>query len=164
VEEGEIDKQLKADAEKLNKEKKILILGWWSRSVNAPRLFNPSIYINLHLGSGESGKSTTMKQLRLMHSATFEKDELVDFKNVVNQNILVNLQSIVTGLEKDEISLCETNTALAESLMQIDPQDFYAKPFTTDLLHIVRTLSKNELVLNSIKTKVSKYNLDDSVK
>jgi guanine nucleotide-binding protein subunit alpha len=41
-----------------------------------------------NLGAGESGKSTILKQMRLIHSTGFKTNERKGFRNVIFQNII----------------------------------------------------------------------------
>jgi len=60
-----IDRTIKADKRRQDKEVKILLLG-----------------------AGESGKSTVLKQMRLIHSNGFRESERKAFRNVIFQNII----------------------------------------------------------------------------
>ncbi|CAO3634218.1 unnamed protein product [Cunninghamella blakesleeana] len=50
----------------------------------------------LLLGSGESGKSTFLKQVRLIHDGGFSKEERLAFRDIIVKNLL---QSMITLLE-----------------------------------------------------------------
>eukprot|EP01111_Echinosteliopsis_oligospora_P003013 TRINITY_DN1484_c0_g1_i1.p1 TRINITY_DN1484_c0_g1~~TRINITY_DN1484_c0_g1_i1.p1 ORF type:complete len:348 (-),score=76.88 TRINITY_DN1484_c0_g1_i1:87-1130(-) len=49
----------------------------------------------LLLGTGESGKSTFAKQLKILHMQGFTKEELVHYKNVLQSNVLVGIATLV---------------------------------------------------------------------
>jgi len=49
----------------------------------------------LLLGTGESGKSTFLKQLRIIHSSGFTDQERTLYKKVVRENIVQNMRSLV---------------------------------------------------------------------
>jgi len=73
----EIDKQIEEDAKKFKKECKILLLG-----------------------SGESGKSTIVKQMKIIHQNGYTRDELLVFRLVVYDNLIESAQAIVKQMRK----------------------------------------------------------------
>ncbi|KAF9520548.1 hypothetical protein BS47DRAFT_1357368 [Hydnum rufescens UP504] len=72
-----IDKQLEEDSRRLRKECKILLLG-----------------------SGESGKSTIVKQMKIIHQNGYNQDELLLYRSVVNKNLVDSAQAIVNAMRK----------------------------------------------------------------
>ncbi|GFT12802.1 guanine nucleotide-binding protein subunit alpha [Trichonephila clavipes] len=52
----------------------------------------------LLLGAGESGKSTLVKQMKIIHSDGFTIDELKSFKPTVLDNILSSMKYVLTGM------------------------------------------------------------------
>ncbi|KAJ3376284.1 hypothetical protein AMAG_04691 [Allomyces macrogynus ATCC 38327] len=69
---AEIDRQLALDAEKFKRECKILLLG-----------------------SGESGKSTIVKQMKIIHQSGFTKAELIGYRSIVFANITDSLRGLI---------------------------------------------------------------------
>ena len=60
-------------------------------------------------GSGESGKSTIVKQMKIIHKNGFTPAELTDFRPVVYKNVFDSAKQVVlymrkTGLECVEFS------------------------------------------------------------
>jgi len=49
----------------------------------------------LLLGTGESGKSTIAKQLRILHLDGFTKDELAHYKSVLESNIMMGIARLI---------------------------------------------------------------------
>jgi len=54
----------------------------------------------LLLGTGESGKSTFAKQLKILHLAGFSKEELVHYKGVLHSNIMVGIATLIEQAPK----------------------------------------------------------------
>lgn len=54
----------------------------------------------LLLGSGESGKSTFLKQMRIIHGQKFQEEELVGYKSVIYANIVKGMKVLVDARDK----------------------------------------------------------------
>ncbi|KZP09502.1 G-protein alpha subunit [Athelia psychrophila] len=79
-----IDLQIEADSRKFRKECKILLLG-----------------------SGESGKSTIVKQMKIIHQDGFNHDELMTYRMTIYRNLVDSAQSIILAMRKIGVD-CET--------------------------------------------------------
>lgn len=55
------------------------------------------------LGAGESGKSTFLKQMQIIHGSGFSKDELIVYRTQVYENILKGMVGLING--KTELKL-----------------------------------------------------------
>lgn len=78
----EIDEQLKIESEKANKDVKILLLG-----------------------AGETGKSTIVKQMKILHQNGYTQEERLKFKPIVYNNIIESLATILQAMSDLNISL-----------------------------------------------------------
>ncbi|KAF8929027.1 Guanine nucleotide-binding protein alpha-2 subunit [Dissophora ornata] len=72
-----IDRGLEEDNRRLKKECKILLLG-----------------------SGESGKSTIVKQMKVIHQGGYSTEELATYKLTVYKNLIDSAQALVLAMEK----------------------------------------------------------------
>lgn len=54
----------------------------------------------LLLGAGESGKSTFLKQMRIIHNYSFEPDQLLEYRACVFQNVLRGMKVLVDARRK----------------------------------------------------------------
>ncbi|GAA5816427.1 hypothetical protein MFLAVUS_009956 [Mucor flavus] len=81
-----IERQIKADEKKLRSEVKLLLLG-----------------------NGESGKSTVIKQMRLIHASGFDSSERESFRVIVFANITVAMQILLEIIEQLNIPLQHEN-------------------------------------------------------
>lgn len=52
----------------------------------------------LLLGSGESGKSTIVKQMKILHKNGFSKEELYEYKPFVYKNVLDCIKSVINAI------------------------------------------------------------------
>lgn len=58
----------------------------------------------LLLGSGESGKSTIVKQMKILHLNGYSPDELATFTPVIIRNIYDSIRNIILAVEKKQLS------------------------------------------------------------
>jgi G-protein alpha subunit. len=54
-------------------------------------------------GPGESGKSTFVKQMRIIHGSGFSEDDRRNFVRVVHHNLCVAMQTLIKAMEKLQI-------------------------------------------------------------
>lgn len=57
----------------------------------------------LLLGAGESGKSTFLKQMRIIHNVKFEQEQIKEYQQVIYQNIIKGMRVLVDARDKLEI-------------------------------------------------------------
>ncbi|KAJ8260928.1 hypothetical protein COCON_G00166510 [Conger conger] len=93
----EIEKQLRRDKRDSRRELKLLLLG-----------------------TGESGKSTFIKQMRIIHGSGYTIEDRRGFTRLVYQNILISMQAMIQALKTFNILLLDHNTAHAEMLSELD--------------------------------------------
>ncbi|CAI4223201.1 unnamed protein product [Auanema sp. JU1783] len=63
----------------------------------------------LLLGPGESGKSTCLKQMKLLHHNGFSDNELMEKRSVIFSNVVQNLSSVLMLLEEKHIPLDDSS-------------------------------------------------------
>ena len=54
----------------------------------------------LSSGSGESGKSTIVKQMKIIHQNGYSRDELIAFRPLIWKNLLESARDVVQALRK----------------------------------------------------------------
>ncbi|TGZ73113.1 hypothetical protein CRM22_001714 [Opisthorchis felineus] len=100
-----IDKTLKADGEATSKQAKLLLLG-----------------------AGESGKSTIVKQMKIIHQNGYSKEECMKYRPVVFNNTVQSMMAILRGMEHLDISFANeernTDAMLVLSFANTDVTEF----------------------------------------
>lgn len=108
-----IDKVIRADKKKYDRTVKILLLGMSGHFI---RLFSfPSplsccypvadvFLLSPPQGAGESGKSTIIKQMRIIHSGGFPIDERRQTRAVIYSNMIVAFKLLIEIMEAENIS------------------------------------------------------------
>jgi len=66
----------------------------------------------LLLGAGESGKSTFLKQMRIIHSVNYDVTAQLEFRKIIYQNILKGMKVLVDARKKLNIPLSDQNNEL----------------------------------------------------
>ncbi|KAG2233323.1 hypothetical protein INT48_007759 [Thamnidium elegans] len=106
-----IERQIKADEKKLRSEVKLLLLG-----------------------NGESGKSTVIKQMRLIHASGFDAGERESFRVIVFSNITVAMQILLEIIEQLNIPLQHENYSeyipLFQNVEPLKRDEPYPRPLT----------------------------------
>lgn len=97
----QIDRGLEEDSKKLRRECKILLLG-----------------------SGESGKSTIVKQMKIIHQNGYTQDELALYRHTIYKNVIDCAKALIGAMRQFEIEVeKEGNRELCDYIMEyaVDP-------------------------------------------
>src|ERR1700722_10068035 len=81
-----LDKQLKEGAERAAKDVKLLLLG-----------------------AGESGKSTILKQMKIIHMDGYSKEDFEQYREVVYSNTIQSLATIIRAMETLNIQFASSD-------------------------------------------------------
>ncbi|XP_076868186.1 guanine nucleotide-binding protein subunit alpha-14-like isoform X2 [Brachyhypopomus gauderio] len=77
----------------------------------------------LLLGTGESGKSTFIKQMRIIHGKGFSEEDRRGYTKLIFQNIFVAVQALIQAMEMLGIPfLDDKNTSFAAVLRRVTPE------------------------------------------
>jgi len=90
---AEIERQLKKDKRDARRELKLLLLGTDDEVRGHYERVPP------FSGTGESGKSTFIKQMRIIHGAGYTDEDKRGFIKLVFQNIFMAMQSMIRAME-----------------------------------------------------------------
>ena len=109
----EIDRNLQAEKKQLRAEIKILLLG-----------------------AGESGKSTFLKQMRIIHGEDFDEEARLEFRPTIYHNVMKGTKTLVRAMRTLNIQIQdEGNEAFCDILSNykssiFEPQEFlqYVEP------------------------------------
>ncbi|THU83244.1 guanine nucleotide binding protein, alpha subunit [Dendrothele bispora CBS 962.96] len=93
----------------------------------------------LLLGSGDSGKSTILKQMRLIHKVPFSSQEKESYRQLVWDNITKGFKNLLDAMEEMELKVSEQNLEYVDMIENAnDIQE--GKPFPIDYLVPLRSL------------------------
>ena len=71
---------------------------------------------SLFSGSRESGKSTIVKQMKIIHQGGFSDSELADYRPVVYENVLDSAQQVLIYMKKIGLECVEYSNRVRSSL------------------------------------------------
>ncbi|KAI8983317.1 heterotrimeric G protein alpha subunit 4 [Trametes punicea] len=124
VEVTEEEKRLHREAEKSLREAKIKL----SKQVKV-----------LLLGSGDSGKSTILKQMRLIHRVPFSSQEIESYRQLVFNNLTHGLTSVLEAMEDMELEVSPENQHLVQMIQDAsDIKD--GEPFPIEYRDVLKRL------------------------
>lgn len=127
---AEIERQLKKDKRDARRELKLLLLGECDRPViwvlvnhTAHRSrwsVRRAEFANgfLIAGTGESGKSTFIKQMRIIHGSGYTDDDKRGFIKLVFQNIFMAMQSMIRAMDMLKIPYENGDSAVRDHLQE----------------------------------------------
>jgi guanine nucleotide-binding protein G(i) subunit alpha len=121
-----IDKQLEEDSKRLRRECKILLLGMSlrrdSNSGHGWRSWDQRADHHC-VGSGESGKSTIVKQMKIIHLQGYTEDELYNYRPTVFKNLVECAKAVIAAMRQFELEpFIEENREYANFLTEYTPE------------------------------------------
>lgn len=116
----------------------------------------------LLLGAGESGKSTILKQMKLLHSEGFSKEERMAYTEIISSNTIQSMRVILDAMDMLEISLADPDANQdAAQLILNQPNQLDACALTGDVVRAIQTLWKDDGVKEAFQ-RSNEYQLNDS--
>jgi guanine nucleotide-binding protein subunit alpha len=99
-----IERALLDDRKRLEREVKILLLGSFLCPLPAIDIRNKGDRANgrLTIGAGDSGKSTIIKQMRILHQGGFDDEEKRAWKNTIFHNLVDAFLEILEIMQAEE--------------------------------------------------------------
>ncbi|ODN72747.1 guanine nucleotide-binding protein subunit alpha [Cryptococcus amylolentus CBS 6039] len=136
---NQIDRQLEDDQRKFRKECKILLLG-----------------------SGESGKSTIVKQMKIIHQNGYSKDELLTFRGIVHKNVLDSAQALIMAMRKIGVDPEDANNrAYADRILEYRIDADPSSTIPSEILFNIESLW-HDPVIPAVMDRSSEFYLMDS--
>jgi len=123
----EAEKQLKEAKQRLNNQVKVLLLG-----------------------SGDSGKSTILKQMRLIHTLPFTPTEIESYRQLIFGNLTHGLKYVTDGMEDLELKVNEENIPHLQ-LLESAPDIRDHEPYPTEYREALRALWRDPGVRAAFK-------------
>ncbi|KAI7898060.1 G protein alpha subunit [Cokeromyces recurvatus] len=113
----------------------------------------------LLLGAGESGKSTILKQMKLIHDGGFSKDEREAYKEIIFSNAIQSIHVLLESMQDLGISLGDPqrNQGFFEFIMQQKVNN----TMQPDIIRAIQSLWQDKGVQETFKRR-NEFQLNDS--
>ncbi|XP_029921456.1 guanine nucleotide-binding protein G(q) subunit alpha-like [Myripristis murdjan] len=116
----------------------------------------------LLLGTGESGKSTFIKQMRIIHGSGYSEEDKKGFTRLVYQNIVTAMQAMIHAMSTLQIPYkYEHNKAHARTVSEVDVEK--VSKFTNPYVDAIKSLW-NDPGIQECYNRKREYQLSDSAK
>ncbi|KAI8903417.1 hypothetical protein PhCBS80983_g02655 [Powellomyces hirtus] len=80
----------------------------------------------LLLGSGDSGKTTVLKQMKILHGGGFTNDDRIKFRDIIARNILDSMRALIEASQTLSIKLtpgCEAHVRVVRDYVPVPSTD-----------------------------------------
>lgn len=116
-------------------------------------------YKLLLLGSGESGKSTFFKQIKIISSSMSERDKL-HFREIIQRNCISQMQGILKSVTVAELTLAtETESSAKVVLNKNDMEDVI---LTSEVVEAIKICWNDPACRETYNRRGMKYQLNDA--
>jgi len=105
----------------------------------------------LLLGTGESGKSTIAKQMKILHTGGFSKSELLTFRPVVFNNTLTSMKTLVHAANNMGFEFEEKNKPIANYFEQVSPVEL--EQFTMEMANNVKVIWEDAAIQQAFQRR-----------
>ncbi len=116
------------------------------------------------MGAGESGKSTIFKQMKILHSNGFTKQECESYRDTVHGNVIKAIRALTEASQALDIPLEEPeNQPRADKIMELDDDDILSiqRIWSPDLGRDVAKLWSDPGI-QKVFLRRNEFQLDDS--
>ncbi|KAI9208599.1 guanine nucleotide binding protein, alpha subunit [Polychytrium aggregatum] len=117
----------------------------------------------LLLGAGESGKSTILKQMKLIHDTGYSNDEREAFKEIIFSNTVQSMRVILEAMQNMGIALGKADNDKHHAVIMELPNQIEADVFPPEVAAAVKALWVDEGV-QACFARSREYQLNDSSK
>ena len=113
-------------------------------------------------GSGESGKSTIVKQMKIIHQNGYTKAELMTYRTTIYRNLLESAHNIILAMRKIGVDCVQPeNRARTERILDYEVLADAAFVFDEDMAQAIYELWKDPII-PTIMDHSSEFYLMDS--
>ncbi|KAI4138110.1 MAG: hypothetical protein L6R35_007166 [Caloplaca aegaea] len=117
----------------------------------------------LLLGAGESGKSTILKQMKLINEGSYSRDERESFKEIIYSNTVQSMRVILEAMESLELPLDDQRTEYHVQTIFMQPAQIEGDSLPPEVGNAIDALWKDAGVQECFK-RSREYQLNDSAK
>jgi guanine nucleotide-binding protein subunit alpha len=104
----------------------------------------------LLLGAGESGKSTVLKQMKLIHHGGYNDQERDSYKEIIFSNTIQSMRAILEALPQLDLSLTPSNDA-RRNIVLSQPGQIESDTLPRDVSDALRTLWRDPAIKEAVR-------------
>ncbi|EHK99877.1 putative Guanine nucleotide-binding protein subunit alpha [Glarea lozoyensis 74030] len=116
----------------------------------------------LLLGAGESGKSTIIKQMKLIHEGGYSRDERESFKEIIFSNTVQSMRVILEAMESLELPLDDQRAEYHVQTIFMQPAQIEGDNLPPEVGTAIAALWKDQGVLDCFK-RSREYHYFDNI-
>ncbi|KAI9167459.1 Guanine nucleotide-binding protein alpha subunit [Paramyrothecium foliicola] len=117
----------------------------------------------LLLGAGESGKSTILKQMKLIHEGGYSRDERESFKEIIFSNTVQSMRVILEAMDSLELPLEDQRMEYHVQTIFMQPAQIEGDVLPPEVGSAIEALWKDRGVQECFK-RSREYQLNDSAR
>jgi guanine nucleotide-binding protein G(i) subunit alpha len=156
----QIENTLKKDRMMQRNEIKMLLLG----NIPFGALFDAiALTITVSTGAGESGKSTILKQMKLIHEGGYSRDERESFKEIIFSNTVQSMRVILEAMESLELPLDDNRGEYHVQTIFMQPTQIEGDSLPPEVGNAIRSLWQDRGVQQCFQ-RSREYQLNDSAR
>lgn len=114
-------------------------------------------------GAGESGKSTILKQMKLIHEGGYSRDERESFKEIIFSNTVQSMRVILEAMESLELPLEDQRMEYHVQTIFMQPAQIEGDVLPPEVGNAIEALWKDRGVQECFK-RSREYQLNDSAR
>jgi guanine nucleotide-binding protein G(i) subunit alpha len=114
-------------------------------------------------GAGESGKSTILKQMKLIHEGGYSRDERESFKEIIYSNTVQSMRVILEAMESLELPLDDQRAEYHVQTIFMQPPQIEGDSLPPEVGSAIAALWKDAGVQECFK-RSREYQLNDSAR
>lgn len=118
---------------------------------------------NRGAGAGESGKSTILKQMKLIHEGGYSRDERESFKEIIYSNTVQSMRVILEAMESLELPLEDARNEYHVQTIFMQPAQIEGDSLPPEVGNAIGALWRDTGVQECFK-RSREYQLNDSAK
>ncbi|EJU04442.1 G protein alpha-subunit [Dacryopinax primogenitus] len=114
----------------------------------------------LLLGAGESGKSTILKQMKLIHNGGYSDSERESYREIIYSNTIQSMRTILEAMQALDIPLNPANDARRDVVLSL-PSQLETEMMPRDVADAIRGLWADDGVKEAVR-RSREFQLNDS--
>ncbi|KAG8857146.1 guanine nucleotide-binding protein subunit alpha [Serendipita sp. 411] len=114
----------------------------------------------LLLGAGESGKSTVLKQMKLIHHGGYNDQERESYKEIIFSNTVQSMRAILEAMPTLDLALAPQNDSRRATIMAL-PVQLETDTLPREVTDAIRSLWRDPAVQEAVR-RAREFQLNDS--